>query len=107
MISGLPVTKKELHALYAKLKRRWFKENPSCCVPGCTWPTQDLHHVRGRLGILLVIVELWRPLCRPHHDKLKQPGGVAWGRSLGLLPPAGGHNTVPPELKEKYAKQFA
>jgi hypothetical protein len=106
MIHGLPVTTAQLKKIYERLKPVWFKEHPLCCVPGCKKATKDLHHVRGRTGLLLIISEYWRPLCRSHHDALKQPGGVAFGREFDLLPPVGGHNHVPLEMRETYRERL-
>lgn len=89
---------------YRKILAWWKPLHPICCVPGCGKPAKDTHHRNGKIGILLIIHELFRPLCREHHDKLKQPGGVEWGRKLNLLPPVGGHNTIPEYLREKYIK---
>lgn len=106
MLRSMSVKRRELNDEYRKIKHWWEPLHPLCCVPGCTQKRKDIHHRNGRQGILLVIHELWLPLCRPHHDRLKMPGGVAWGRSLDLLPPAGGHNTIPPGLTEKYKERL-
>lgn len=106
MISGIPTNRDELEKIYVALKPAWFKQCPVCSVPGCFKPTKDLHHVRGRTGLLLIVADFYRPICRPHHNKLKEPGGVEWGRSLGLLPPIGQHNVLPEDVRRRYLSAF-
>jgi hypothetical protein len=106
MISGIPTNRNELEKIYATLKPKWFRQNPFCCVSGCGRKTDDLHHTRGRNGLLLATAEFFVPLCRPHHNRLKEPGGVEWGRQHGLLPEMGGHNTLPEDVRKRYLGAF-
>jgi hypothetical protein len=80
---------------YAKAVAAWLTrpENRRCCVPGCPRHTDDPHHSRGRVGRLLLDERFWRPVCRRHHDRVKDD--PTWARAVGLLPPVGQWNTIP------------
>lgn len=82
-----PVSARRALALreYAKIKRIWFAqpENLLCKFPACQHATDDPHHSRGRANALLNDVRYWIPLCRWHHDWVKQNPVKA--RDLGML----------------------
>lgn len=73
---------------YAKLKRRWLK-GKTCQM--CPSKKVDVHHSRGRTGRLLCMVEFWIPLCRFHHNKIKED--PAWAYKHELLGPYGSYNS--------------
>jgi len=70
---------------YAKLKAKWIKDNPTCMCYGCTAPTEDVHHMRGRIGGLLNDQRWWLPVCRAHHEWIHRHPDTA--RKLGYLGP--------------------
>jgi hypothetical protein len=72
---------------------KWKPENERCRFPGCGKPMEDCHHIRGKLGPLLMDQRFWTPVCRFHHWWIGAHPAVA--RALGLLPPAGEWNTLP------------
>jgi len=90
-----PVSARRAVALreYAKLRRIWLAqpEQRFCRFPACRHRTGDVHHSRGRLGVLLVDVRFWIPLCRRHHDWVGQ--NPAQARELNLLCPVGSWNS--------------
>lgn len=51
------------------LKKVWIKQNPICKVQvKCSGdPTQDIHHMRGRIGEDLNNTMYWLPVCRACH----------------------------------------
>lgn len=73
---------------YAKLKRCWLR-GKTCQM--CLSKKVDVHHSRGRTGRLLCMVELWIPLCRFHHNKVKED--PAWAYKHELLGPYGSYNS--------------
>lgn len=104
--------RQKYQAIYAKRIRQWKKENPRCCVPGCNRPTEDCHHSRGKTGILLLVEEAWKPVCRACHDKVRASGdggatqGVDWARRMGILCAPGQWNTCPPDLRRKWEARY-
>lgn len=68
-------------------------ENRFCKFPGCTRKTEDCHHTRGRRGELLLDERFWFPVCRRHHDWIRDNPTEA--RKIGLLPPVGQYDTTP------------
>jgi|31_taG_2_1085359.scaffolds.fasta_scaffold04746_5 hypothetical protein len=72
---------------YAKAKKVWLKANPVCTVDNCGRPTQDVHHMRGRAGLLLLEERWWLPVCRAHHDWIHKYPEEA--RIMGWLGPWG------------------
>lgn len=69
-------------AVYASLKRRFLKENKVCAVCGQRRRI-GVHHLRGRLGLLLICVEYWLPVCHPCHSWIHQHPKLA--RMRGFL----------------------
>ncbi|WP_262403460.1 hypothetical protein, partial [Actinomadura sp. CNU-125] len=58
---------------------------PTCAVPDCGRPADDVHEplTRARGGSIIDPANM-APLCRPHHTEItdEQP---AWAYDLGLL----------------------
>src|SRR4051812_14775886 len=53
---------------YLKMKATWIPGR-ACEYPGCdVKQATDVHHSRGKLGVLLFLTEFWRAMCRKHHD---------------------------------------
>lgn len=83
--------------LYTKIKADWRAkpENRCCAFPGCERRADDVHHTRGRVGKLLVDSRFWKPVCRHHHNWIRD--NVPAARRLGLIAQAGQWNTAPNE----------
>ena len=80
---------------YRKRVAVW-KLGKHCAYPGCPRVFQrmfdlDCHHSRGKLGPLLLDERYWIPLCRPHHDWVRDNPDAA--RDMGLLCEKGLWNT--------------
>ena len=52
---------------YTKDKKEFMQAHPNCAMPGCSKPSTDLHHMKGR-GKDLLAKEYWKALCRGCHD---------------------------------------
>jgi hypothetical protein len=78
---------------YAKAKRQFLAANPKCQRVGCRHDSEDLHHIRGRVGALLTMQEFWKALCRRCHNWVGDHPKEA--RSEGLLCQPGEWNKVP------------
>lgn len=81
-------------AAYEKLKALWLP-GKTCVVCGKKNP--DVHHSRGRISILLLLVQYWVPLCRADHSKIDADRPEA--RRLELLCQAGDWHRIPDEYK--------
>jgi len=74
-----------------------------CRFPGgCDRKTADNHHLRGKIGELLTDTRYFFPLCRHHHDWVRDHPVEA--RALNLLPPVGQWNTTPEQHKRTLDK---
>lgn len=71
---------------YAKLRRRFLKQNPTCQVCGKK-PSRDIHHRKGRSNQLLNATEYWTAICRTCHDYLHLNPKQA--QALNLIEPKG------------------
>jgi hypothetical protein len=86
--------------VYAKERRAFIAANPWCLA--CQrrqlktiQKTEDIHHAHGRICALLLMKQFWKPVCRPCHDWLREPGNLAQARRLGLMCAEGDWNRVP------------
>lgn len=70
---------------YQRIRSAWFADpsNRLCRFPFCRRRATDVHHKRGRLGLLLTDTRFWIPLCRRHHAWVGANPNQA--RELGLL----------------------
>ena len=73
--------------LFMQRIEHWF-----CEWPGCNRRADDVHHMHGRIGRLLLQTEHWKAICRGHHNLVKQKPMLA--RSLGILAPLGQYNST-------------
>lgn len=69
-VKGTPIKKvsdnrKELNKEYYKDAKLFIKENPLCQLQmnGCTKKAQHVHHVKGRIGKLLMEKKYWKASC--------------------------------------------
>ena len=90
-----PVSKSRAARLgvYRRQVAAWRKrqENRTCRYPGCGRQKPDVHHSRGRSGVLLLEEQFWIPLCREHHVWVGDHPFEA--RQMGLLVQPGQWNT--------------
>jgi len=74
-------------AKYRKLREAMLAgawcEFPMKYFPPCLNRAQDLHHVKGRIGDLLLDKNNIMTLCRSHHDWIHSHGREA--RKMGIL----------------------
>lgn len=75
---------------YRKLKREWKKDPINQTCRACPHPSTELHHSRGRIGLLLCDQRYWIPLCHECHEKVHRD--INWARSLGLIAEKGKWN---------------
>lgn len=87
-IRRVSVARSKRLAEYERLKKEWLK-GKTCQM--CSSKEVDLHHQRGRTGKLLCAVEFFIPLCRFHHNKVKED--PAWAYKHELLGPYGSYNS--------------
>lgn len=59
---------------FKRARAEFLAANPRCAVPGCTNPATVLDHKKAHRGdqSLFWNRNNWQPLCRLHHDTLKQ-----------------------------------
>lgn len=57
-------------AKYYKRKPIWLAEHDKCEYAFCRKKSDDIHHMAGRSGDLLLNEELWLALCRGHHAEV-------------------------------------
>lgn len=64
------VSKKRMNllAIYRIRRDAYFKRVETCEFPGCSCTELDLHHKKGRVGLLLINIAYFCALCRPHHQ---------------------------------------
>lgn len=83
---------------YNRRVKAWKKEHPHCQVcldlrKVAKFPriraTNDCHHVRGRVGKLLMDERYWLPVCRKHHDEIHR--FPAWAKVNGYIAAWGKH----------------
>ncbi len=67
---------------YRKKRDAYMKANPICQFPSCTLKSEDLHHVKGRVGALLTDERHFKALCRSHHRWVEENPTDA--KSMGL-----------------------
>lgn len=53
--------------IYRIKRDEYLKRNPICEFPGCLSTDIELHHKKGRIGLLLTDDRYFCSLCRKHH----------------------------------------
>jgi hypothetical protein len=76
---------------YAKESSAWLAQNRTCEFPGCENQSSDVHHMRGRLGSLLLDKCHWMAVCRGCHSWIHN--NIAKARDMGLIASLGEWNT--------------
>jgi len=70
-ISMKSVKRKVEEKLYLKKKKEYLTAHIRCEVKGCNHVSEDLHHMRGRLGKLLYDEKYFIAVCRDHHTLIE------------------------------------
>lgn len=78
-----------------RLRRAVFLRGAKCAAGSCRAKAADIHHTRGRRGLMLLEERRWLPVCRRCHRLIHDNPEAA--RRLGLLAPVGRWDT--PEKK--------
>lgn len=71
---------RELNA-YRTLRVSFLEANPLCELE-CGAAASEVHHKRGRVGVLLLSVEHWAALCSPCHRHITEHPAEAY--ALGI-----------------------
>lgn len=83
-------------SVYRAIKKLYLARHPNCecCADAdvSPHPAEDVHHLRGTVGWLLVDVRYYLPTCRAQHIWLHQNPDEA--RKLKLLASKGRWNTI-------------
>lgn len=79
-------------ATYRKEVKAWLAlpENHWCKFQGCTRPSTEVHHSRGKRGRLLNHKPFWIGLCHQHHEWVTNHTEEA--RQFRLIGPVGSWN---------------
>ena len=84
----------DLSAEYDRRKRAWWAIPVNKICAKCKRKSdKSPHHIRGRLGRLLILIEFWLPVCRKCHNWIHQNPNAA--RELGMLAMPGDWNKIP------------
>jgi hypothetical protein len=78
------VSTKKLSELkeYRVIRDEYLAMHKVCEHPECNNPSEDLHHAKGRVGILLTDARYFRALCRKCHRWVEENPTDA--KSMGL-----------------------
>ena len=82
----IPAMSKHRHARYQEYKKVVAclkKRYPRCQVAGCSRPSKDPHHTRGRVSTLLTDERFLKMVCRECHNRIGDD--PIWARSAGML----------------------
>ena len=94
----------KLHKAYIKAKRA-FLAGKKCGWCSCESGTMELHHMRGRLGPLLMDQRFWAALCRKCHAWVHNHPAEA--RAVRLICAAGQWNCTPKSSPRKFLRRKA
>jgi hypothetical protein len=66
-----PVRAKMLH-FYSVLRKSFLLKRPLCeaRLENCSFYATDIHHPRGKIGVLLIASTYFKGLCRSCHNKV-------------------------------------
>lgn len=67
---------------YRVVRDEYLATNKVCEHPECSNPSEDLHHAKGRVGILLTDTRYFKALCRKCHRWVEENPTDA--KSMGL-----------------------
>lgn len=97
MIRAKSKLRQEQMRQYHRQRQIYLLVHPVCEVHSLVWGadpglhySKDIHHVRGRIGTLLLEEQFWKACCRECHDWIGLHPTLA--RERGLLAPLGQWN---------------
>lgn len=70
-----------LERIYIKKAKHYLREHDVCEVVGCSAPSTQIHHKRGRLGTLLIDTDNFLSVCYPHHRMIEE--NPNWAKENG------------------------
>jgi hypothetical protein len=73
---------KERMAVYNAINRMFLIMNLECGV--CGGNSEEVHHKKGRDGILLFDIRFWLPVCRRCHERITIESKWAYNEGLSL-----------------------
>lgn len=64
---------------YALLRKAFLIKNSVCLakLPGCTGASSEIHHIKGRIGKLLLDISNFLPICRSCHNEVENNPNMA------------------------------
>lgn len=81
-LNPISKSRSSLIKIYNKLRIPFLESNPVCQI--CNdHPSTQVHHKKGKLGLLLIAVEYWMACCFTCHRKIED--NRAWGYQMGFL----------------------
>lgn len=83
-ISPLSAKKARQLIEYRKIRDEYFREHPRCEFLGCYKTNITLHHMKGRVGGLLLDKRYFKSLCMKHHQWVELNPEQAKKMSLSL-----------------------
>lgn len=58
---------KKRQVAYNALRKEFMKQFPVCQFKECKRPSEHAHHIRGRIGEMLLDTTEWMAVCAEHH----------------------------------------
>lgn len=72
---------------YTKQRVAFLERNPTCKVcfdMGWKERSTEVHHMKSRIGKMLLDERYWLPVCRTHHDQIHHRPAVALEKGYTL-----------------------
>ena len=66
---------------YEKVRDAYLYANPFCLVKNCNQMANQVHHMKGRIGMLLTDVRYFLAVCPYHHAKIEAM--PLWAKEMG------------------------
>ena len=78
-----PISSKKiiLNAEYKIIRDEYMADHPVCEVKGCMHQSEDLHHMAGRTGSLLIDKKYFLAVCRYCHGEIELK--PVWAKKMG------------------------
>lgn len=79
MIRKLSKKRANLSAQYRRRRKRFLEDNPICQagLDGCTHHATQIHHQKGRIGMLLIDMENFLAVCHCCHQIIEHAPEMA------------------------------
>lgn len=74
-------SRKEVNAQYRKVAKKFITINPKCQVKGCNNVSECVHHMRGRVGEVLLDTRHFLAVCLEHHRQIEE--NPEWAKKEG------------------------